>query len=501
VNFAMRRLQGFGIKMRRLALSLFLGFYFFISFGLAAETKQPNVAGTFYPQDKGELTGFIDDALARAKISPQPGDILGLIVPHAGYVFSGKVAAYGYKAIEGRDYKTVIVLAPSHYYAFKGVSVYPSGSFATPLGDLEIDTEFAQKLMVSDIYFEPAAFENEHSLEVQLPFLQRALGQKNKFKIVPVIIGNCDFSACQQLASTLKKAIGRRKDVLVIASTDMYHGYDYREAEIIDNLTLSYLKKMDGRGLYEGLTQGRLQLCGGLGVVTTLLLAKDLGHDKLEVLKYTNSAVVTGKFSQGVWTVGYASCVIDSQEGERGMLSQVQRKKLLGIARSSIEAYLKNGKKLQLTEDDAVLLEKRGAFVTLHEHGQLRGCIGNLIGSEPLYLTIREMAVEAATRDPRFNPIEPAELDNIEIEISVLSPMEKITDPAKIKLGTHGVLIRRGFQSGVFLPQVATETGWSKEEFLAQLCTQKAGLSPDAYKDPGTEVYIFTAEVFSEKNH
>jgi len=489
--------------MRALTVTLILGFHFLSSVCLAAEIKQPNVAGAFYPQNPEELAGFIDGSLAKVKTPPQKGDILALIVPHAGYAFSGEVAAYGYKAIEGKNYKTVIIIAPSHYYGFKGVSIYPRGGFATPLGVLEVDAEFTQRLLAEDkaIYFEPAAFEKEHALEVQLPFLQRVLGKKEKFKIVPVIIGNCDFATCQQLASLLREAIGKRKDVLVVASSDMYHGYDYREAEVIDNLTLSYLKKMDGRALYDGLMQNRLQLCGGLGVVTTLLLAGELGHDKLEVLKYTNSAVVTGRFSQGIWTVGYASCVIDSQEGEKEMLNKIQRKKLLEIARNSIATYLKTGEKLQLIEKDAVLLEKRGAFVTLHEHGQLRGCIGNLIGNEPLYLTIQDMAVEAATGDPRFAPLELAELSNIEIEISVLSPLKRISDPAEIKLGTHGVLVRQGFQSGVFLPQVATETGWSKDEFLDNLCAHKAGLSPDAWKDKATEVYIFTAEIFSEKNY
>jgi AmmeMemoRadiSam system protein A len=181
------------------------------------------------------------------------------------------------------------------------------------------------------------------------------------------------------------------------------------------------------------------------------------------------------------------------------MLNKNQRKRLLEIARSSIETYLKTGKKLQVSETDPVLLKEMGAFVTLHEGGQLRGCIGNLIGSQPLYLTVRDMAVEAAVDDPRFSPVKLSELKNIEIEISALSPMQRIDNPEKIQLGVHGVLVRRGFNSGVFLPQVATETGWSKEEFLSNLCAHKAGLSPLAWKDKSTEIYIFTAEVFSEK--
>ena len=183
------------------------------------------------------------------------------------------------------------------------------------------------------------------------------------------------------------------------------------------------------------------------------------------------------------------------------MLTNPQRKQLLEIARQSIQSYLKTAQKPQLLEKDPALSGKCGAFVTLHQNSELRGCIGSLVSNQPLYQTISEMAVEAATGDPRFAALEPEELKNIQIEISVLSPLEKISDPAKIKLGLHGVLVRQGFRSGVFLPQVATETGWSKDEFLSNLCAHKAGLNPEAWKQKSCEVYIFTAEVFSEEKY
>jgi hypothetical protein len=258
---------------------------------------------------------------------------------------------------------------------------------------------------------------------------------------------------------------------------------------------------MNAEGLYEGLTAGRLQLCGGVGVVTTLILAKELGHDKLEVLKHTDSAIVTGRKIKGIWTVGYSSCAIDQEKGEAAMLNKAERKRLLEIARKSIESYLASGKKLEVGETDAVLSKKMGAFVTLHSKGELRGCIGNLVGTQPLYLTVRDMAIEAAVGDPRFPPMKADEVKDIEIEISVLSELKRISDPLSIELGVDGVLVKRGFNSGVFLPQVATETGWSKEEFLSYLCSHKAGLSADAWKDKTTEIYVFTAEVFSEKSY
>jgi MEMO1 family protein len=488
------------IKIIIAAFGIFAGSAFMsgqLSSSYAAETvKAPNVAGTFYPDNAADLSAMIDGFMNKAEPQTVKGDIFGLICPHAGYVFSGPTAAYGYKLIKDKAYKTVVVIGPSHSNGFTGVSVYPQGSFRTPLGGIEIDRKFARMLLNQDpdIVFEPKAFEREHSVEVQLPFLQRTL---KGFKIVPIVMGACDFNQCSRLAGFLKSAIAGRKDVLVIASSDMYHGYDYDECEIVDDLTLSYLAKMDEDGLYKGLLSGKLQMCGALPVVTTIMLAKSLGHEKAYVLSHTNSAIVTGKKIKGSWTVGYSSIVIDREKGAGTMLlTKEQQKKMLDLARNSIETYLKTGKKLQVSETDPVLMKEMGAFVTLHRKGQLRGCIGNIVGRQPLYLTIRDMAVESATGDPRFTPVKLADLKDIDIEISVLSPLEKVESADKIEMGVHGVIVRRGYNSGVFLPQVATETGWSKEEFLSQLCSQKAGLPPDAWKDKNTELLVFTAEVF-----
>lgn len=478
------------------------------NFNLYAENiKQPYAAGNFYPDNAAELSAAIDGFLAAANPVQPQGKVFALISPHAGYGYSGPTAAFGYKLIKDKPYKTVVVIGSAHSYGFAGVSVYPEGVFRTPLGDLQIDAGFAKQLLGkdADIGFIPEAFAKEHSVEVQLPFLQKTLSD---FKIVPIVMGDCPLATCQKLAALLEGATAGRDDVLVVASTDMYHGYSLAEDELIDKRTISCLKDMDAEALYYGLREGKLQLCGGFGVVTTLILAKELGHHKLDVLNYTNSAIATGRKTDGEWTVGYVSCVVDApgsqvpdKERESAMLNLEQRKKLLSIARKSIEKYLETGSKLEVKEDDPLLNKEMGAFVTLNESGQLRGCIGNITGRGPLYLLVRDMAVESATGDPRFAPVEAAELKNIEIEISVLSPLEKVDSPEAIILGKHGVIVKRGFNSGVFLPQVATETGWSKEEFLSNLCAHKAGLAPDAWKDPSTEICIFSAEVFSEKDY
>ena len=463
----------------------------------AYERLEPNVAGTFYPDDAAKLAKAVDGYLKNTILEPINGEIFALILPHAGYGYSGPTAAFGYKSVKGKNYKTVVIIGTSHHYAFNGASVYKEGEFLTPLGGLKIDSEFTKELLGKDpeISFEKKAFEKEHSVEVQLPFLERSL---NNFKIVPIVLGDLSYATCQKLAMVLKNAIGNRKDVLVVVSTDLYHGYNIAEANSVDNQTLSSIKSMDPEKIYYELRDGKIQMCGGFGVVTAVILAKELNHNKAFLLHHTNSAEVTGNKKDGNWTVGYASLVIDQLKEEKNMFNINQRRKLLEIARNSIDAYLKTDKKLTFSETDPGLSKDLGAFVTLRVNEDLRGCIGSMTGRGPLYKTISEMAVEAAVRDPRFPAVIPRELKNIEIEISVLSPMEKVNGPEDIILGKHGVLLKKGFFSAVFLPQVATETNWSKEEFLSHLAS-KAGLEPLAWKDKNAEFYCFTAEVFSEK--
>ena len=247
-------------------------------------------------------------------------------------------------------------------------------------------------------------------------------------------------------------------------------------------------------------------MCGYGTVCATMIAAKKLGADKAEILKYANSGDTAGDKAK---VVGYLSAAFIkkssiknqiSNMGEESMLTKEEKSKLLKLARESITYYLGHGEKLFVEENDFVFQKEMGAFVTLHKDGRLRGCIGNMVGTGPLYLTIRDMAVEAAVGDPRFPKVTPDEIKDIDIEISVLSPLEKVTDPEKIEMGKHGVIVKQGSSSGVYLPQVATETGWTKEEFMNSLCAQKAGISEYAWKDGECDIYVFTAEVFGEKN-
>ncbi|MBI5150326.1 MAG: AmmeMemoRadiSam system protein B [Candidatus Omnitrophica bacterium] len=473
------------------------------------------MSGQFYAANPGELTSQVDQFLQKASVRPSDKHIRIVIAPHAGYAYSGPVAAYGFKAASRGNYKTVVILAPSHYYGFDGIAVWPEGGFQTPLGVVPVDQELAKQLMVQDanFYSMPPAFEREHSLEVEIPFLQKTL---KDFKIVPVIMGQPSFSLLEKFAGSLNKIIGDREDILIVVSTDLSHYHPDAKARAMDTLTIDMVKTLDAAGIWEGNQQRvKIEMCGFVPTVAAILYAKERGLDDIEVLRYANSGDVTGERDA---VVGYTSIVIYDNPVEadpppatvelqtqnvssQGFFTTPEKRHLLDIARKTMEEYVRTGKVLEFQETNPRLGNEEGAFVTIHKNGQLRGCIGNIIGRGPLYKTVRDMAVAAASKDPRFDPVQPQELGEVELEISVLSRPRVVQNIDEIVLGKHGVIVSQGpWHQGIFLPQVATETGWTKEEFLRQLCAQKAGLPADAWKDPQTKIEIFTAEVFSEKD-
>jgi len=251
----------------------------------------------------------------------------------------------------------------------------------------------------------------------------------------------------------------------------------------------------------------RAELCAriALALVTGLVLGAGCNGAPEDGREVSAEAAQQGRTHRAAGRTGLPAMPAAqrerSKQGEKEqMLSEQARRTLLRLARQSVEAAVKGERLGSVQVDDPELQGRQGAFVTLKTHGQLRGCIGCFTSEQPLWRTVMQMAADSALRDPRFwgMRLRPKELADLEIEISVLSPMERIENPLDLELGKHGIYIRRGGRSGCFLPQVATETGWSKEEFLSQCCAGKAGLAPDAWKEPGTEVFVFTAEVISE---
>ena len=468
--------------------------------------KEPNVSGQFYPAVPEQLSSQIDDFFSGASIQPSRKKIKILIVPHAGYFYSGPVAAYGFKTVSQAEYRTIILIGPSHFFDFEGIAVWNKGAFKTPLGTIAVDEDLAGRLMTlnENFRFKPEVFEREHSLEVELPFLQKTF---KDFKIVPILMGRPSYQICQHLSLALDELIGSREDVLILVSTDMSHYHDDSFARQMDGRTLEAIKELKVEYMWNQFLGREMEMCGFVPVTAALLYAQKRNLTNVEVLKYANSGDTSGDRDR---VVGYCSVVFydggdkknnaDPQKSEGvAPLNSEQKKRLIHIAKETIHGYVQEGKNLSWKESDPRLLEEEGAFVTIHKHKQLRGCIGNILGRGPLYQTVSEMAVAAATQDPRFDPLTKEELNDIELEVSVLSKPRRVTDVDEIKMGVHGVIITQGANHGVFLPQVATETGWPRDQFLSVLCTQKAGLPADCWKDPKTTLEIFTANVFSEK--
>ena len=465
------------------------------------EIRPPAVAGQFYPAAAEEITEQINGYLKQASTPPVAGEIKAIIVPHAGYDFSGQVAAYAFKLLEGVKINTAVLIGNSHTAYFDGAAIDSSDVWQTPLGQVAVDKELADKLIKADsaIKYDASVHDQDHVLEVEIPFLQVVLA--GNFKIVPIMLGNKADDSYKKLAKALKDNLGEN-DVVVVSS-DMSHYPKHEDANKIDRGALEKIKsgKVDELEKYvesvenSGVANEQTVLCGIDAVKTLLELARLSGWDKIEVLKYLNSGDVSGIGDKNR-VVGYGA-VAFAQIQTAGGLNREQRELLLTMAKETVESFVTTGQAPEFDVTDERLKQKQGAFVTLTKNGQLRGCIGQIVPTdEPLWQVVREMAVAACSEDGRFNPVEKSELDELEYEVSVLSAPEAIDDWKKIELGKQGVIIRKGGRSGVFLPQVATETGWTLEEFLGQLCSQKAGLSPSCYKDKDTEIQIFSAQVF-----
>lgn len=457
-----------------------------ISLGCTGNAKEPSVAGSFYPAEQNELKVMVNMFLSRAESKPVEGRLIALVSPHAGYQFSGQVAAFTYNHLNEREIDTVILIGPSHYVSFKGASVYSSGSLKTPIGNIKIDESIAKSLLneKADVRFYPEAFEKEHSIEVQLPFLQQTL---KTFKIVPIIIGSPTKESIDHLTKKLMLTLSNNKKTIIVASTDLSHYHDYQTAIRMDNNIIDAIQRMSLEDLEMHLLNGEGEMCGAYPVILTMAVARGLGATNGVLYKYENSGDVTGNKSS---VVGYGAIGL-----YKSSLSKEEKEELLALAKKTIFYYVTHGKVLEAEPKDIRLKANGATFVTIIRNGDLRGCVGNLQPVMPLYKSVITNAVSAATKDPRFPPMTREELGDISLEISVLSPMELLAETKNIVIGRHGLYIINGENSGLLLPQVATDFKWDVNTFLEQVSV-KAGLPKDAWKDKNTKLYIFTAEVF-----
>ena len=468
--------------------------------------RQPGVAGSFYPADPKTLTTMIDDMLAKASLSQPPiaDPILAVVAPHAGYEFSGPVAAYTYAALKGRKFSRVVVIAPSHHEYFDFTSVYNGDAYATPLGTVRVDKEFAAQLvkMSPTIQFStrghaPTKEGAEHALEVQLPWLQRVLGD---FTLVPIVMGDQSYENSRALGVALAKLI-HGSETLIVASSDLSHYHPYDNAVKIDHKTLNALAGWDYFSMSRNFEARVWEACGGAPIVAAMIAAERMGANEARVLKYANSGDTSGDHSR---VVGYSADVFLKTQGGKPVnppfsLNANEENELLALARKSVEYSVREGK---LYDADAssseVLNQERGAFVTLKESGILRGCIGYTSSLKPLYLTVRDTAAYAALRDSRFRPVSATELPQLDYEISVLSPLRRVLDVRQIKVGEHGLLMKNDTHEGLLLPQVPVEQKWDRQQFLEETCG-KAGMRSNCWKDENTDIFQFTAVVFGEK--
>jgi hypothetical protein len=470
--------------------------------------RVPAVAGLFYPAEAPVLSKTIHELLASAPSHYIPR-LRGLICPHAGYEFSGQTAACAYKTLPGRDVQTVIVMGPSHYASFQGVSLPNADAYQTPLGVVPISEKAKQLVGTVPFVQEPLCLVErppwwthspkpapapgedtpetwEHSVEVQVPFLQETL---THFKILPIIFGEVDP---EQVAKALAGQIDDK--TIIVASSDLSHYYPYAVAKDLDNRCIQAILRLD---IDDMKTQ---EACGKLPILTLMHLAREKGW-KAQLLDCRNSGDVTGEKDR---VVGYGAIAFYEPVPET--YGDLEKKFLLNLARTTLAGVATNpdwsGPELSAKDVPPKLTETKACFVTLTEHGELRGCIGHIFPQEPLYLAIEDNARSAATRDPRFLRVQPDEVDKIKIEISVLTEPQplRFNSPedllGKLQPYNDGVVLKIGPRGATFLPQVWEQIP-DKVEFLNQL-SEKAGCEPSAWRGKETSVSIYHVEAFEE---
>ncbi len=462
-----------------------------------AEPRTAKVAGGFYPADPQELRTVVTQLLER---HPHPDAATAtpriLIVPHAGYPYSGLVAAKGFRQVQGRQYDAVVVVAFTHRDQFDGTSVDDREAYQTPLGTIPVDTDAVAFLKTHTRiqHLERAHASDEHSLEVELPFLQVALGE---FRLVPLLMGSVELADAEALADALV-ALSKRGEYLFVFSTDLSHYHPYDQARQQDEAAVTAILFETPQAVSRLFAFGYLEACGRGPILTSLLFAKRLGYPERRLLLYANSGDTTDEKSR---VVGYAAIGMYERpaSASQGFISREAGMVLVSAARATLESsFTPSTSSNPALKVDAFseLTQARGMFVTLRKHGELRGCIGRIESDVPMAQLLPTVALDAALHDSRFAPLAADELKDVTVEVAVLSPPRAVQHPREIVAGRDGVVLRKDDRSGVFLPQVWEETGWTRLEFLRELAHQKAGLEPDAWQQ--AQLFTFQAQAFEE---
>lgn len=474
--------------MKKIFALLIILCLFFIATSWPQGLRKAKLAGSWYPKDPAALSGLIDHFLQNVRESSfSSRNIPVIIAPHAGYAYSGQVAAHAYKLIQDKDYESVVIISPSHQFGFAGCSIYLKGGYETPLGIAEVDALLAAEIAKATGFgYIAQAHQSEHAVEIQVPFVQRTLPQA---KIVPIVMGAPQKKTIMRLANGLKQALAGKK-ALVVASTDLSHFLTKKEANQRDKKTIALIQDFNTNELIRKCEERENFMCGGGPVVAALLYGKD--NTGVKILCYSDSSQVSQDETR---VVGYlAAALVAEPTTKEFQLSEREKEELLQLAYATVKLYVQEKKIPEHTPESTNLLQKCGAFVTLTKQGQLRGCIGFIEPVLPLNQAVIQASVYAACRDTRFLPVTPDELDDLKVEVSVLSPLRKIVNPNSVMVGIHGLVIEKNGKRGLLLPQVAVEHNWTREMFLERTCL-KAGLPKNAWR-AGAEIFVFEAIVF-----
>jgi len=469
--------------------------------------RPPTVAGAFYPAKADELRSMITNYLNEQKPIMMSQEIIAIVVPHAGYVYSGKVAAYAYRELQGKKYDAIIIITPSHHKYFKGASVFKGDAYTTPLGVCKVDKSLSEAIGTENssvkLSFDGHTWQdsvNEHSLEVQLPFLQVVLPD---VPIVPIVMGTQDMETTNKLVNAIVKSVSsQNKKVLIVASSDLSHFHSLQEARSIDRPIMLAFQRYDYFKLSSMFFSRNLEACGGGPIVTAMIAAEHLGANNPISLKYSTSADVPAGKDNPERVVGYFAGVIQKSTARivdlaLPSLEESDKQEVLDIAEHSVEkSVIGDSSKFMIEMMPVQLTDYYTGFVTLKKKGELRACMGHLFPTDKLFKEIDEVARVAARNDYRFGAVRKNELKDLEYEISILSRFKLIQNTDEIKPGEHGLYIRLKDSSGLLLPQVASERGWDTKTFLENTC-MKAGLPKDAYLNPDAEIYIFKALIIN----
>ncbi len=419
--------------------------------------RKPVVSGQFYPESPDQLRAMIGELVDEKAVKEE---VIGLVSPHAGYIYSGPVAGAVISRISFKD--TFVIIGPNHTGSGKPLSIMTQGVWETPLGEVEIDSELGERILAASSHLQEdyAAHQYEHSIEVQIPFLQYF---KRDIRLVPIMLAYSSLTTYKEIGQELARAIkDSKKEVVIIASSDMTHYEPQESARSKDTQAIEAILDLNEDELFRRVDELNISMCGYAPAVSLISAARELGATGAELVRYQTSGDTTGDYSS---VVGYAGIII------KGISPLVK------LARKTVETYVKEDKTPRPGKLTPEMKQRAGVFVSIHKFGELRGCIGTF---EPNQKNVAKEtivnAISSATRDPRFLPIASEELEDLSYSVDVLTTPEPIESKDQLDPKKYGVIVECGFRRGLLLPDLEKV---DSVDYQIDICRQKAGIMPD----------------------